>query len=1242
MGAVGGPQGVTQFHHFGVSRLFALWNPNNPPTDIIASNLSMAEKSPSGTVVGKLYVVDPDTQYGDSATFTLLDNAGGRFALDGSNLIAGFTLSDASVSTTQTVIVRATDSGGLTFDKSIPITIINGPDKPYAVSLSVQSIAEDTPTYQTFAALSAVVDSGDSVTFKIVSDPDAKFYISGGVNLQLQQPVDFEKKTTHSLTIRATNSTGLATDVSFVISVLNVNEAPTDVWLTSNQILGGSPAGSVVGTLGATDPDAGSTFTFAITADPDNQFQIVGNQLQVSSSPDYSVASQHTVSIRVTDQGGLSYAKSFTIYVVQPVDINLDTLTMPENVAAGTAIGTLYVTGGPPVGYTFAKTADANGMFAIDSTGHVTTVGGATLWDYETRQSASFTVTATPTSGNSAVLTRAFTIAITNVNEAPTGFTITNSSVREDAPVGTVIGVITTLDPDAGDSATLAKTSDPDGVLDLVGNQVILTAKVDWSVKTSHLMTFRITDAGGLTLDCSLTVNVTRVWFPPTNIALSNSSLPENAGANAPIGMLSVTDVNQASGETGYTYAITSDPSGKFAISGTQLIALASFNYEVDATSYPITIQANDPVRGSFAKAFTVSITNVNEAPTNIGAAVAQVHTNAATGTLVATLTAVDPDAGDTFTYAIVSDPSNQFAISGATVTTKVTPLSQGTFPVTIRVTDAGGLTFDKAFSFAIVNLAPTNITLSASSFSDLAGAGTQIGVLTGSDPENDTLTFALTTNPSSFFAISGNSLTITGPVPAGAYTATIQATDTFSNTFSKSFTLTSVNQPPTNISLSATTFDNSVASGTTIATITGVDPENDALTYSLPSNPSTLFAITGTALKTNAANIGVGAHAITIRATDSAGNTFDKAFTLTATHTDQAPTNIALSNATVNNNVAAGSVIGALTTTDPDAGDTFTYAITVNPSNLFAISGANLVTAVANAAAGTYAVTIKTTDSGGLTFSKQFSITVNYVYLAETTALCAKMTVQPTSARKQQYDQIILALKNAGIWTLLDLFYVTCSHDSQASLLNWVSPGNFTLSLIGATQPVFTVNSGWQTGQTTSTKMTTGWCPFSNASKMAPSSMSVGVWALPKSTNAQGNQITFGSSGCGSFASVFFAGSGLNRAFTSTSASPASGAPDNGFVTVVRANTTQETAYMNAGFPTTVTASPAGSTFTAANAGFNFDLGGGGSSGPGGTASTTNGTMSLNRAAFCGAALTAAQITSFYNALNTYISAPA
>ncbi len=95
---------------------------------------------------------------------------------------------------------------------------------------------------------------------------------------------------------------------------------------------------------------------------------------------------------------------------------------------------------------------------------------------------------------------------------------------------------------------------------------------------------------------------------------------------------------------------------------------------------------------------------------------------------------------------------------------------------------------------------------------------------------------------------------------------------------------------------------------------------------------------------------------------------------------TNSAPTDITLSNMTVDENTA-GATVGTLSATDSDSGDSHTFSLT---SEQFVIDGTTLklidgVVLDADSAEMTeYTLTITTTDSDGATFTKDVTVTVN------------------------------------------------------------------------------------------------------------------------------------------------------------------------------------------------------------------------------------------------------------------------
>ncbi|MDD1426127.1 cadherin domain-containing protein, partial [Dolichospermum sp. ST_sed9] len=98
---------------------------------------------------------------------------------------------------------------------------------------------------------------------------------------------------------------------------------------------------------------------------------------------------------------------------------------------------------------------------------------------------------------------------------------------------------------------------------------------------------------------------------------------------------------------------------------------------------------------------------------------------------------------------------------------------------------------------------------------------------------------------------------------------------------------------------------------------------------------------------------------------------------------TNQAPTNLTLSTSTVAENQIIGTVVGNLSTTDPDTANTFTYSLVTGEgatdNSLFTITNNQLKTNFVFdfEAKNSYSIRVRTTDQGELFFEKQLTIGV-------------------------------------------------------------------------------------------------------------------------------------------------------------------------------------------------------------------------------------------------------------------------
>jgi len=251
----------------------------------------------------------------------------------------------------------------------------------------------------------------------------------------------------------------------------------------------------------------------------------------------------------------------------------------------------------------------------------------------------------------------------------------------------------------------------------------------------------------------------------PTNITLSTATVNENNVAGA--GIIDLTAIDANIGEV-FTYTLvagTGDTdNASFTINGPSLQAVASFDFETK-TSYSFRLKVTDKGGLSFEKDFTITVANVNEAPTALALSNTSVLENAASGTTVGTLAGTDADAGDTHTYTLVtgtgSTDNASFTITGTTLSTAAVFNfeAKNSYAVRVRVTDAGGLSFERAFTITVtdVNEAPTLTAItdrrvynvSTSQVVNLAG------ITAGPETAQTTTTSVSTSNPAAFSAIN-------------------------------------------------------------------------------------------------------------------------------------------------------------------------------------------------------------------------------------------------------------------------------------------------------------------------------------------------------------------------------------------------------------------------------------------------------------------------------------------------------
>ena len=237
---------------------------------------------------------------------------------------------------------------------------------------------------------------------------------------------------------------------------------------------------------------------------------------------------------------------------------------------------------------------------------------------------------------------------------------------------------------------------------------------IDFESTTSLSVRLRTADVAGATFEKSFSITVNNVNEAPTALASSSLSLDENAGADAEIGTLSTTDPDNGDSFTYSLVAGTGDSdNASFSINSGKLLAKNSLNFE-SKSSYSVRVKTEDAGGLSYEEALTITLNDVNEAPTAIAIDASSIDENITVGSVVGALSTTDEDNGDTFTYSLAAGTSDNdaFDIDGANLVTAaaVDFETKASYTVVVTSTDAGGESFDKSITITVNNVAEPSI----------------------------------------------------------------------------------------------------------------------------------------------------------------------------------------------------------------------------------------------------------------------------------------------------------------------------------------------------------------------------------------------------------------------------------------------------------------------------------------------------------------------------------------------------
>ncbi|MFD1789044.1 cadherin domain-containing protein [Sphingomonas floccifaciens] len=580
--------------------------------------------------------------------------------------------------------------------------------------------ANNAPVLDVNAAASS--STSGAITYTLGGADASAFTINATTGeVRFVTSPNFEAKPVYNITVTASveasgTTPAASASQAITINVTNVNEAPSFANATATAtVVENTPITTAVYTSTATDPDANTTLTYTLSGTDAAAFAVsTAGVVTLRAPADFETKSSYSFVITASD-GQFTTSQTVTVNVTDANDppaftSTARTTTLAENTAAGFV---LYAAGGatdqdPNSTITYSLTGtDAAALRVNATTGAVTLVGSP---DFEAKPSYSFNLVATDQNGGST--SQANTLTITNVNEAPTFAAATaTATVVENTAIATPVYTATATDPDANTTLTYTLGGTDAAAFAVAANGAVsLRAPADFETKPSYSFTVTASD-GSLSTTQTVTLNVTNVNEAPTfTSATRATTVAENVAAGTAL-FTAGGATDQDVGNT-VTYSLSGTDASAFAVNAATgaVTFVASPNFEAKS-SYAFNLVATDQAGLATTQANTVTITNVNEAPSfAVAARTVSIDENVAAGTVVpGSATATDPDAGAVLTYSLSGADAGAFTINGSTgVVSLVGSPDFETKPVynfNVVATDQGGLSASQAVTLNINDL---------------------------------------------------------------------------------------------------------------------------------------------------------------------------------------------------------------------------------------------------------------------------------------------------------------------------------------------------------------------------------------------------------------------------------------------------------------------------------------------------------------------------------------------------------
>jgi hypothetical protein len=277
------------------------------------------------------------------------------------------------------------------------------------------------------------------------------------------------------------------------IATLSVrsNRPPTDINLSATEVAENSQLDTPIGKLIVLDPDQGEWFKCGLIDDAGGRFKIVDNELRVANPYllDFETARDHSITVKAVDASGESVEKSLLITVKDEIESNPPTKTSTDAAAAPTPEELIISIFPKPeqigepadilMNYHWLPTHGEPFNWSSDYAQNLDLQPQMNLliWQGSIKElSGEFIIEPAYLLANGELITQPPTRFNIKPNSIPYHLILSNNTILETSPVGTLVGTLS-VEPNLPNRYAHELIEDAAGQFTLINEQIFMAAE---------------------------------------------------------------------------------------------------------------------------------------------------------------------------------------------------------------------------------------------------------------------------------------------------------------------------------------------------------------------------------------------------------------------------------------------------------------------------------------------------------------------------------------------------------------------------------------------------------------------------------------------------------------------------------------------------------------------------------------------------------------------------------------------